>query len=819
MKKYSALLVIVLISNFLQAGNFEWQRLIQFSQRGHFATGIATDPQLNVTVAGSYYSCLLCTKVGFIQSVDSLSAPRWSATATTFGVYGVEFSKPYCDNNGNVYSTIYIPQYFLNGPQLSVGFSMIGGPDSTGYVVLFRFSPAGHLDWYRVIGSTKPTVHCAESSGNNFLSNGDSTWKVDANGVQSWINTSKGGNSIAAAGSDVYVGNGTLLERLSAGSGLPKATWSTPGYSDIEASSGGVVFGTGSQGTFKLLNGNVQFLNSNVKGNCISRRGVDMWVMENKPATGGPGGTLFFKRLSTGSGTVFETDSINGAQANGIYDNMAIDVSGSLHLTFSGYDGGSYTYFQMKPFIVWRDYNNYEGLFLAKFRTKYLQPEVGFTNAVWANGEFGVNGWNAADIGAAKPCSGVNGFNVNYTVVNTNLVSGNVVNVELSDSTGDFTNPIVIGTKTTTLRNSSIYCDIPYSLPNGPFYRIRIRTTNPVLTSRQVSNPLGIYAPKSTLSASGPLAFCEGSTGTQLAAISDNSSYTVLWQRNGVIQPELFGDIISPLKSGDYVAQVSDFDGCIRRSENSIAVTVWPLPKATINTSGNILICKDSTLQLKVVSPTAVSYQWLRNNSILSGANDSIFTAGSGGSYKALVTDANACSKTSANVKVSVYASVINTESPLSFCSGDSAVLSGPVTNTISYQWRWNGTDILGANSITYTAKQAGSYRVLSTSTAVCTALSPAKIITINCRTANPGSLSWSVYPNPATDALFVEWGENDALTHVELLDMSGRLMLKVSGAADHQLRLPLDGFSAGFYILRVTGDGGFTESRRIVKY
>ncbi len=820
MKKFYSFLLMLLFVNTLYAGSFDWYRQVQLSLRKHVATGIATDFQLNTVVSGGFRPCLNCSEVGFLACYDSLSVPRWSMTASSFGATNVRFSQPFYDNNGFLYTSIYIPPNTLFGPQLNVGTAWIGGPDTSGYVVLFRFTPDGTLDWHQVVATSQAVVHCADTSGNTYFSNGDTTWRFNPAGVQDWMNTGKGGTILSVTGNDVYTGNGVLLHRLSATNGLFKSTWTLPAYTDIETASGGIVFGTGAQGTFKARNGVLLFQKSSLAGVGISKRGSDLWILENHPAAGGMSGTVLFKKLSSASGAVLETQSINEAETCGTAGNLAIDASGSLLVTFNGFDGAPYSYYKLSPYIVWRDYMNYESVFLVKYRTKNLSPVLGFSNSVWTNGEFGVDGWNAADVGAAKPCSGVQGFYVGYHLLNDTLLPGNVVMVELSDSTGDFTNPLVIGSKATTWEKSTVYCDIPFTLPNGPDYRIRIKTTNPALTGIQESYPLGIYAPKSILSGNGPLTFCKGTAGTEIICTSNDPLNTYAWERNGSKSTELTGDTVSPVKSGTYFALVTDPDGCERRSDNSILITVLPLPQAVLNAPGTNIICKDSSIELQVNAATAVSYQWLRNNVPVSGANGSVFTTGLAGTYKVVVTDANACSKNSSNSKVSIYSAAISSETPLSFCDGDSVVLHGPVSNTLSYQWQLNGMDLPGATNVSYVAKIGGSYTVVTTSTAGCTALSPSSVVSIVCRSSNTVKPELLVYPNPARDRVYVDPGVFEEGAMLELRDAGGRLLYSTkTHTGEHVLKIDLDAFAPGVYLLRFISRDAFQKSVRVTKF
>ncbi len=65
---------------------------------------------------------------------------------------------------------------------------------------------------------------------------------------------------------------------------------------------------------------------------------------------------------------------------------------------------------------------------------------------------------------------------------------------------------------------------------------------------------------------------------------------------------------------------------------------------------------------------------------------------------------------------------------PLTICGGDSVILTASAGTAYTYQWVFNNMLIVGATNQTFTAKQAGNYRVV-VSDAICSQTSPAFVL------------------------------------------------------------------------------------------
>ena len=107
---------------------------------------------------------------------------------------------------------------------------------------------------------------------------------------------------------------------------------------------------------------------------------------------------------------------------------------------------------------------------------------------------------------------------------------------------------------------------------------------------------------------------------------------------------------------GSYKVLVSDNYGCTKFSGNQ-KITILK-GKATPASNGSTNICTGDSVRLTVNSTFNSSYQWIRNNTNINGANALAYFAKNSGTYKCRVANSMGCAVTSGNIKVKITCKV-----------------------------------------------------------------------------------------------------------------------------------------------------------------
>ncbi len=368
-----------------------------------------------------------------------------------------------------------------------------------------------------------------------------------------------------------------------------------------------------------------------------------------------------------------------------------------------------------------------------------------------------------------------------------------------------------------------------------------------------------------TISADGPLNFCEGDNVVLTSSASSGNS----WSNSTSNQS------ITITTAGNYSVTVTDVNGCSANSATT-SITVNPNPAIpTIIADGPLTFCDGADVVL--TSSASNGNTWSNSN-----ATPSI-TVTTSGNYTVTVLGGNGCSSTSAPTSVTVNPSpatpTINADGPLTFCAGDNVVLTssassgnawsnssatqsitvtsagnysvtvtngdgcstsstvkivtvnavpvagasltGPITITATpagqnYQWIncQNNQIVTGANAVNFQAGANGNYAVIVTNsngckdTSTCVTVSKVSVDELNA------DLGLSIYPNPTNGKVSVSL-EKGGFVQVLIYDFTGNLLLDAGKLQDNEV-IDLSAFSSGVYLLKATNESGSNVFRLV---
>jgi hypothetical protein len=399
-------------------------------------------------------------------------------------------------------------------------------------------------------------------------------------------------------------------------------------------------------------------------------------------------------------------------------------------------------------------------------------------------------------------------------VRNNSVAAGNVYTVQLSDSSGNFGNPVNIGTFNSTDSTGSISATIPPNTIPGTNYRIRVTTSNPIANGASSPNAITINrlpTQPTSINVNGSTNFCFGIGSTQLS-VATQPGVTYQWLRNDTA---VGGNSTTYTATSPGVYRVRLLAICDTiTSTSSVIINSISTPSIpTITANGSIQICSNANVQLNVPSQSNINYQWKRDT-VNVGSNSNVFVTNQAGNYSIQLT--NSCGTVAAANQINVSITGTPPVTPViiaaatNICPGDSVLLNTTAISNTTYQWRLNGNVISSDTSFIY-AKQIGNYTVTAINNCG-TALSTAITISTNQTTQitiqpqNVASCSGNTVNLSITatgqGTLTYQWFKNN---------------LPLTGAQSNGYSIPtLTPNDTGLYKVRVSGGCGQAFSNEI---
>lgn len=374
---------------------------------------------------------------------------------------------------------------------------------------------------------------------------------------------------------------------------------------------------------------------------------------------------------------------------------------------------------------------------------------------------------------AVNPCP-----DVAFTL--TGAATGTIASVEWAGPLG-FSSTSLSPTVTTGLPTSGVYT----------FTATDAAGCMASATANVTVNP----APLTSITPVTSAVFCVGDNATLEAPIV--AGYTYQWYMGGTLIPGATdADYVSDT-TGNYKVRVTDANGCIATTAFAFPTLLLDTPSITPN--GPVRLCTGDIGTLMVNTNgivTGLDFQWRKNGVDIPGANSQTYVATESATYSAYVAvTSGTCNTVSRDVDV-----IVN-EFPVPTVSWSGTTLYTSSAYSV-YQWFVNTVAISGATSSTYVPTAPGSYRVRVSDPNGCIAYSAAyNLVTVGV--ANVDKSAVHIFPNPATDRLFIDAG--GAHVSAEITTIDGRMVKKVADAQE----IGLDDVPAGLYMLSVYNELG----------
>lgn len=320
-------------------------------------------------------------------------------------------------------------------------------------------------------------------------------------------------------------------------------------------------------------------------------------------------------------------------------------------------------------------------------------------------------------------------------------------------------------------------------------YRVYVSNTTHACADTTLSEAITVLS-LPALNAGADVAVCSGDS-VNLEAVTPAA---ISWN-NGIQD----GVNFAPVSTMNYIATATDVYGC--ENSDTVTVTVNTLP--IVNAGTDQAVCRQTPVTLTATG--AVSFVW--NNGV---ANGTAFSATTAGNYIVTGTDANGCIDKDTLVLTLYAVPSINLGSDMTICANNFPVnLNGP-GGYPNYSWS------NGATTQNTTGTQAGSYVLTVTNSNGCQDKDTVVIISNPCLGLTENTtLEFSMYPNPASDVVFVE--TNVSNSEVVIYSMNGQALFTQRNSTPDFI-LNLSDFAEGVYWFTVTSSEGTVNQRLVVK-
>ncbi|MBN8565196.1 MAG: gliding motility-associated C-terminal domain-containing protein [Flavobacteriales bacterium] len=652
------------VSN-LQAGN---QFIVELSNSsGNFSspTTLTTSTSTTSPVNVSFAMPTTVAGEAYRIRVRSTAPAVTSPNSVAFSAYYAIHNQPFSINN-NVSTAS-----FCEGGNATLSV------DNTGTAASPLFYSGLTYKWYRnfaeVLGATGSSLTVTQS-GNYYaiVDYGSCVMNSYSNIVT--VNVTAGINlSITSAGNVDYICDGTprLLTSSHQNTGYVYQ-W----FKDNVAISGatGPTYNASQEGTYKLR---ITFGGCVFESNAIFLELIQLEADWNVDTTEVliPGEQLQINSVNNATTPTYQWRKDNVVIAGATTANYTVTQPGTYQLTVT----------------------ETQGCTISEQLTVVVQYPIGFTVTIQNSGDYQSCNVTTSTLSLNSIIAQTASGNVPVILPNSNFTYQWLLNNA----------PIAGATGTThTINNAT---------ENGSYkLRVSIPTFTPI-ESNAVS--IALQLPTPVISANGTLC---GTNSVQLNSTVTSSVFTYKWYRNNALITGATQSSYTTNQPGNYhlivsIGTCSSTSNTLNLQQNSITATL-NLPATSIIIPGET---KTITATTNAVNPT---FEWFRNNAIISGQTGSSINVTQNGIYKVIITQTTGCNATQEAITELVYPDSFNvtiaTNGNYTACTSQQTVLTISNFNAISssgtqsilnnsfgyvYEWFRNGQLVQSSGNTSYT--------------------------------------------------------------------------------------------------------------------
>jgi hypothetical protein len=301
------------------------------------------------------------------------------------------------------------------------------------------------------------------------------------------------------------------------------------------------------------------------------------------------------------------------------------------------------------------------------------------------------------------------------------------------------------------------------------------------------------------ITAGGSTTFCTGgSVDLTSSATSGN-----VWSNNATTAT------ITVNATGNYSVTVTDANGCSSVS-TPISVNVSNAPAPTISATSTQACSGDV---VTVTSSAADSYLWSTGET-----TQSIQVTNTAAVY-VTVTNANACDGVGQSATSNITFTATPTAAGSFTTAGNVVTFTNTSTGATSYSWDFGDFTNSSASAPAHAFAGNGAYTVVLTAINGNCTDTVAFEISIEVGIEENNSLTFEVYPNPASAQVFVAF-ENNANATLTVLDAMGRVVLTQAINEVGSLVLPVSvaELAAGSYTLQIISENQVGVKRLMIR-